>query len=126
MIQMTKAKKTQRQTGSVILGVLFALNLTVIGLVSLYDCHLTEKYQWGLKDHEENPIARLLLEESDWKVESFIALKLVGTVAVIGFILLLYRIRSHMAHAVCWGVALFQILLVVFYLEFDDIMLLFM
>jgi hypothetical protein len=79
-----------------------------------------------LKDNEQNPIARFLLAESGWRTEPFIAIKLCGTAAVVGFILLLYRIRSHMAHAVCWGVAVFQVLLLVFYLEFDDIMMLFM
>lgn len=125
-MKMKKKVMPKSRIGSVVMAFLFALSLVVISLVSLYDCHLTEKYSVYLKENELNPIARLLLAESNWTTKPFIVLKLCGTSIVLVAILVLYRKRRDMAYAVCWGVTIFQICLLIFYLEFDDIMTLFM
>lgn len=69
----------------------FWMMLTLIALVSLYDCYLTEKYKESLQFCEENPIARLILERDNWKTTTFLTCKAICTCFVLCFLVWLYR-----------------------------------
>ena len=94
---------------------------TFVILVSLYDCHLTMKYQESLKTMEENPLARMILHQDDWCVRRFLVIKMIGTALVISTLIFLHQVRPRMCVVVSLALVFFQFILLIFYLGFDDI-----
>jgi hypothetical protein len=92
--------------------------MTVVGLVAAYDILLTIRYANFLVQLEENPIGRWIMNlkhttiydvEATPNIVPFIALKVFGTILVIGAIVALIRWRAHIGHLVGLGVSGFQL-----------------
>lgn len=94
---------------------------TFIVTVSLYDSHLTAKYSESLPQCEKNPIARKILKDDQWNVSRFLILKVIGTLTVICLLYSLHTRSAHIGAIATISVAVFQLVLLIFYLGFDDI-----
>ncbi len=92
-----------------------SIYLTTISSVAIYDIQLTVRYALFLKQYEQNPIGRWLMnldrigDNRLPDVTLFLALKVLGTVAVIIIIAGLVRWRGRIGHPVGIGVSAFQI-----------------
>ena len=89
--------------------------LSTIAAVALYDIQLTIRYALFLKQHEQNPMGRWLMDldrigdNALPDVTLFLALKVLGTVAVLIVIAGLVRWRGRVGHPVGIGVSAFQV-----------------
>lgn len=89
--------------------------MTIIALVAIYDIHLTIRYASSLKQYEENPLGRWLMnldridDNTLPDLTLFLSLKAIGTLIVLATVLGLVRWRGHMGHAVGMGVTSFQL-----------------
>ncbi len=89
--------------------------LTVIALVAIYDVQLTIRYAVSLKQYEQNPIGRWLMnldcigENTIPDLTLFLCFKAVGTVAVLMVVTGLVRWRGRVGHPIGIGVSAFQI-----------------
>jgi len=98
--------------------------LIVVASVAVYDISLTIRYWRSLKQMEENPIGRWLMnldrieEGSMPNLSLFIAMKLIGTIIVLLTIYAMVTRSSRLGHPVGVGVSCFQLVLA-FYLTFD-------
>ena len=61
------------------------------------------------------------MQQDNWDVSRFIALKSIGTVFVLAFLILLFNIRRGMGIVAITAIVLFQMWLLKFYLGFSDI-----
>lgn len=92
-----------------------ATYLTVVATVAVYDMILTIRYWNSLKQLEENPIGRWLLNLDhiqDGTVPNlalFLSLKALGTVIVLMTIAFLVTRSSRLGHPVATGVSCFQL-----------------
>ncbi len=99
--------------------------LSTIAAVAVYDILLTIRYALYLKQHEQNPIGRWLMDLDRIgdnvlpDVTLFLALKVLGTVAVLVVVAGLVRWRGRIGHPVGIGVSAFQITLAC-YLTYVD------
>ncbi len=88
--------------------------LTIIATVAIYDIQLTIRYAVSLKQYEQNPIGRWLMnldridDNAIPDVTLFLALKAVGTIAVLVVITGLVQWRGRVGHPVGIGVSTFQ------------------
>jgi hypothetical protein len=89
-----------------------------IGAVSSIDTGLTVKFHSGLKEHEQNPVARLILAADGWEVSRFVGIKMFGTILVLGILIWLYHIRRQHALLVIATLTVFQGLLLMYLLLF--------
>lgn len=87
----------------------FTVSWIVIGLIAAYDTYLTVRFQDTLVFMERNPIGRWLIAVDDGSVALFVGAKVLGTIVVLGAILLLYSQRSRFGLIVSSGVAACQI-----------------
>ncbi len=92
-----------------------AAYLFVVASVAIYDICLTVKYWQSLKQMEENPVGRWLMN-LDYVHEGvmpnltlFIILKSMGTVVVLATIATLVLRYSRIGHPVALGVSCFQL-----------------
>jgi hypothetical protein len=92
--------------------------LATVAVVAVYDIVLTIRYANFLAQLEENPIGRWIMNLKSSTIHSievtpniapFIALKVLGTLVVLGVIVGLIRWRSRMGHLVGLGVSAFQL-----------------
>lgn len=89
--------------------------LSTIAAVAAYDIQLTIRYALSLKQYEQNPIGRWLMDldrigdNALPDVTLFVALKVLGTVTVLIVIVGLVRWRGRVGHPVGIGVSTFQI-----------------
>lgn len=92
--------------------------MVVVGLVAAYDILLTIRYANFLVQLEENPVGRWIMNlkhaaiydiEATPNIVPFIALKVLGTILVIGVIVALIRWRARIGHLVGLGVSGFQL-----------------
>jgi len=89
--------------------------LAIISIVAVYDIQLTIKYALFLKQQEQNPIGRWLMNLDQISVNSmpditlFLVLKAIGTITVLVVIVSLVRWRARVGHPVGLSVAAFQI-----------------
>lgn len=92
-----------------------ATYLTIVASVAIYDMLLTIRYCRSLKQLEENPIGRWLMnldhihEDSMPNLTLFISAKLIGTIAVLATIYILIMRSSRLGHPVAAGVSSFQL-----------------
>jgi len=92
-----------------------ATYLTVVATVAIYDMMLTMRYWSSLKQMEENPIGRWLLNLDhiqDGTVPNlalFLSMKAIGTVIVLLTIAFLVTRSSRLGHPVATGVSCFQL-----------------
>lgn len=89
--------------------------LAIIATVAVYDIQLTIRYAKSLKQYEQNPIGRWLMNLDQIGMNTlpdltlFLALKIIGTLLVLFVIVGLVRWRARVGHPVGVGVASFQI-----------------
>ena|GEM_PF-1701045 len=92
-----------------------ATYLTVVATVAVYDMMLTMRYWNSLKQMEENPIGRWLLNLDhiqDGTVPNlalFLSMKAIGTVIVLMTLAFLVTRSSRLGHPVATGVSCFQL-----------------
>ncbi len=100
-----------------------ATYLIVVASVAVYDISLTIRYWQSLKQMEENPIGRWLMnldrieEGSMPNLSLFLAMKSIGTIIVLLTIYTMVTRSSRLGHPVAAGVSCFQLVLA-FYLTF--------
>ena len=99
--------------------------LAIISTVAVYDMHLTIRYSLSLKQYEQNPIGRWLMDLDRLGMNTlpdltlFLSLKAIGTISVLIVIVGLVRWRARIGHPVGFGVATFQIALA-YYLTYVE------
>ena len=99
--------------------------LAIISTVAVYDMHLTVRYSNSLKQYEQNPIGRWLMNLDQIGMNTlpdltlFLSLKAIGTISVLIIIVGLVRLRARVGHPVGFGVATFQIALA-YYLTYME------
>ncbi len=92
-----------------------SMYLAIIAAVALYDIQLTIRYATFLKQYEQNPIGRWLMNldrigmNTQPDLTLFLSLKALGTITVLVVILALVRWRARVGHPVGLGVSSFQI-----------------
>ncbi len=97
-----------------------ATYLIVVSTVAVYDIMLTIRYWRSLKQMEENPIGRWLMnldrinEGSMPNLSLFIAMKSIGTIIVLLTIYAMVTRSSRLGHPVAVGVSSFQLVLAVY------------
>ena len=97
----------------------------IIATVAAYDIQLTIRYASFLKQYEQNPIGRWLMNldrigmNTEPDLALFLVLKAVGTFTVLLVILALVRWRARVGHPVGLGVSAFQLWLAC-YLTFEE------
>ena len=91
--------------------------LAIISTVAVYDMLLTIRYSVSLKQYEQNPLGRWLMNLDQLGMNTlpdltlFLSLKVLGTISVLIVIVGLVRWRARVGHPVGLGVAAFQIAL---------------
>ena len=89
--------------------------LIVIAAVAIYDILLTIQYRESLKQLEENPIGRWLmnLDQADELAASdlalFLVMKSIGTIIVLVTVYTLIKRRIRIGHPIAAGVTSFQL-----------------
>ena len=89
--------------------------LIVIAAVAIYDILLTIQYRESLKQLEENPIGRWLmnLDHADQVAVSdlalFLVMKSIGTIVVLVTVYTLIKRRGRIGHPIAAGVTSFQL-----------------
>jgi len=87
----------------------YAILWLFIGVVSAIDVYWSIVLQDVLIETEMNPIGRLLLETSDGNVALFMLCKVMGLVAVLGILVVLYNYKKRIAWGCIVGVSIFQL-----------------
>lgn len=79
-----------------------------IGFVSCIDTALSVKYRDQLIYVEENPIAVWILQMDDGTLAQFVAIKMFGTIIVLGCLITLLNFRMKWGLTVAVALAMFQ------------------
>ncbi len=88
----------------------FILCWFFVATVACYDLYLTIHLFEDLRLHEENPIARQILQLENWRtVSTFAALKMGGTIIALQVATLMYFKKRKLGVAIIAGLALFQL-----------------
>ena len=103
-----------RERNSVVARILFYIQLIFISLVASYDSYLAVKFRDGLYDLELNPLGRMLIRADGGDVALFMGLKMLGTIAVLGILLLLYNYKRNWSMLVTASITLVQMLVLYF------------
>ncbi len=93
----------------------FTFLLLIIATVSAVDAYLNQIYPIHYQ-HEENPMARLVLELSHNDIPLLISLKLLGTSIAIGFLSFLYFHKQQIACTATAALAIIQCSLLLYIL----------
>ena len=88
-----------------------------IAFVSSFDVYLTIRLEDVIKESEQNPIARAIMEYDDWNVSKFIGIKMFCTIFVLGVLTATYFFSKKHAYSIILSIALFQTILI-WYLTF--------
>ncbi|MGE5193043.1 MAG: hypothetical protein ACM3U2_11130 [Deltaproteobacteria bacterium] len=80
-----------------------------IGLVSAIDTYLTVKFQESLTEHEQNPLARMLLRLDGWEPSLLIGSKFLGSLLVLGILTALHLRNRRLGLTVTGALAAFQL-----------------
>jgi hypothetical protein len=94
-----------------------ATYLTIIATVAIYDILLTIRYWESLKQLEENPVGRWLMNLDQVELVAasnltlFLIMKSAGTLIVLLTVYTLIKRRGRIGHPIAAGVALFQLIL---------------
>jgi hypothetical protein len=105
----------KRRAMNVIALLTFVVMWLWVGAVSAVDTALAVHYRETLKTNEQNSIARMILAADGWEVSRFVALKMMGTILVLGVLAIAYASHKKYAYVIGGVLALFQALLL-FYL----------
>jgi hypothetical protein len=81
----------------------------LIGLVSAFDAYLTVKFQDSLREHEQNPLARILLRLDGSEPSLLIGSKFLGSLIVLGILTALHLRNRRLGLTVAGGIACFQL-----------------
>ncbi len=86
----------------------YTLMCTFVAAVSIYDAFLVVRFSDSIRQLEQNPLGRLLIEIDGGHVGLFITTKMIGTAAVVVSLVAIYMLRRRLAYPVASGVSLFQ------------------
>ena len=89
-----------------------------IAAVSSFDVYLTINLHDVMKECEQNPIARAILEYDNWNVSRFVGIKMFNTIFVLGVLIAAYYFNKKHAYSFIFSIAFFQTVLI-FYLLYD-------
>lgn len=85
-----------------------------IGAVSSFDIYLTIRFSDNLAEYEQNPIARMILENDGWDVSRFVAIKMFMTILVLGILVKIFKYFNRYSNIVITCIALCQLWLLVY------------
>jgi len=85
-----------------------------IGFVSCIDLALAIKFKDQLHVSEENPVAKWILHADDYEMSRFAAIKMFGTILVLGALIKIYRYSLKYAMTLAVSLALFQLGLLIY------------
>ena len=85
-----------------------------IGVISSIDLYWSIVYQSQLYEIELNPLGRFLIAMDNGQVSLFMAVKMLGTIAVLGALVVLYHWRRSTAWPVMTSIFVFQSVLLVY------------
>jgi hypothetical protein len=88
-----------------------------IATVSAFDTYLTVRFHESLHTLELNPFARTLLQMAGWEPSLLVGLKFLGSVLVLGFLMLVNLYNRRFGMSITAGVASFQLWLLGFLLS---------
>jgi len=111
---MFKKEGTKTQKRSRFSTILFSIQWFIIGLVSAIDCYWSIKLQESLLVNEQNPIGVYLIKLDNGDIALFMMWKIIGTIVTLGLLIVLYKYNSKIAQLSCFGVCIFQILLLIY------------
>jgi hypothetical protein len=97
---------------------IFIICWIFIGIVSSIDTVLTVKLQGVMKEMEENPVARFILDADQWDISRFIGIKMFCTILVLGICFAIYSKHKKAAVTVAAGLAAFQAYLLIYLFTF--------
>jgi hypothetical protein len=97
---------------------IFSICWIFVGIVGAVDAGLTVYLREGLKENEQNPIARIILANDDWDVSRFIGLKMFGTILVLGMVICIFKINTKYGLTIIVSLSIFQGLLLVYLLVY--------
>lgn len=100
------------------LTISFCLSWIWIAFVGSVDTYLTIYLQLILEESEQNPLARFILDKTNWNVSLFIGIKMFATIMVLGTLALLFLWKRKWAMTAVYSIAIFQAGLL-FYLIYD-------
>lgn len=86
----------------------FLILCGLILIVSLYDTFLIVKFHVSIKNMEENPIGRWLIQTANGNVEPFVRAKLAGTLIVMTVLYQIHRYSERLSKPVTASLATFQ------------------
>lgn len=92
----------------------FSICWIFVGTVGAIDTGLTVYLRDGLKENEQNPIARIILANDDWDVSRFIGLKMFGTILVLGTVICIYFKNTNYGLIIIVSLFIFQGLLLIY------------
>lgn len=95
---------------------MFSFCWIFVGAVGAIDTGLTVHLREGLKDHEQNPVARMILASDGWEVSRFVGLKMFGTILVLGIVIWIFKRSIKHGLIVVVTLAMFQALLLLYLL----------
>lgn len=94
---------------SFVMSILFPSLWMFIGAVSSWDAYLVVKYRKYIRDLEENPIGNLLLDLDGGETSLFIGAKFLGTVLVLGVLMVVYQYSRRFGYVLTTAIAGFQL-----------------
>ncbi len=93
---------------SSIRNLVYLLNLSFIGVVSIYDAYLVVKYKEVIADLEKNPICLFLIQLDPDSLICFLLGKATGTVLVLTILSALFCYKPRFAWPAVFAIAFFQ------------------
>lgn len=90
----------------------FTICWLLIAAVASFDTAATSLLHPALKEQEENPVARAILDADNWNFSTFLGLKMFGTCLVLGFLIVANNYKPHHALAIAAALAGFQLLFI--------------
>lgn len=96
------------------LGIIFAINWLIIGIISAIDCYWSIRLQECLYEHEKNPLGRWLIELDGGSIALFMMCKIIGTTVALGVLFFLFLYKRTWAHIICFSICILQVMLLVY------------
>lgn len=108
-INPIKNLKNQHQKNNFLF--LFVFLWIWIAFVSSFDTYLVVKFRHTMYEFEQNPIARWIMNASDWDVSLFVGIKMFLTILALGYLILIYSEHFSLCLKVISAIASVQTLL---------------
>lgn len=109
-----RSRRERRGGWGRLLTIIFICQWLTIGVISAIDCYWSIILSDSLIETEQNPIGLWLIQFGDGNIALFMMCKIIGTILSLGILVLLYHFRPKLAHCSCFGVCVFQILLLIY------------